>query len=140
MDRLEPIDREEVEPVLGEHIDFLDTIHRQHMRLFGVGGVVIVVLAVLVPMWLQARLELRPLQVGLVAGGTLLLGLGAVRHVARLQAARLIKRVKRYCEEHDLQLARVLHAARKTHGRLFFFRALWDAPSCPAEVDKEVAN
>jgi hypothetical protein len=126
LDNLDPLDRAQVAPTLEGHTDLLDALHRQHGRLYGLGGVLCLCATALLPTLVGQRVELGPLQVALVAAAALLTSLAALRLAAQSQAQRLRRRATAYFKQHNLDRAQVLRAARSVPGHWFFFCALWE--------------
>jgi hypothetical protein len=133
MHGVDPLDRENLEPVLGPHWALLTTVQRRRTRLFGLGGAAALLMAVAAPVLVAWRLEPSAFQVALVVLGALLGTLAVVRALARAQADRLRAEVQTHCEAHDVDVETLVAAARKLPGRLYFFAALWDLDS----VDKK---
>lgn len=133
MDGLEPIDRDNLGPLLEPHWPLLAQVHAARTRMFGLGGAATLALAVVAPIAVAAWTEPSAFQIALVAIGAVLVGLGVVRALARAQGNKLRGRVQSHCLREGADLDEIVAAARKTQGRLYFFAALWDDPA----VDKK---
>ena len=112
----------EVDPV---HLAFARRIHHTQLRLYALGGIATLGLALITPALWGAASALTSVQYVLVGSGSLLVGLALVRAALRGPARRSRQSTVDYCSQEDIPLASLLEAARK-RGELYFFVALWD--------------
>lgn len=126
MDKLEPIDRERLEALLGGHTQILDALHRRHRRLYGAGGLSILALTSMTPALLSWTLDLGAFQLSLASLMAFLSGLALVRRAARTEADRLRGRFEDHCLSTGVQAHELIRGARLVPTRWGFFNALWE--------------
>lgn len=120
---LEPIDRE----ILGEaarHVPFIEATNRALRRVFGLGGLGVLVAAAVAPVLVAQRVEASALQLALVAFGAVIVGLGVVGVIARRARARLSRDVDGYCIDHETSRAELARIAAHRPDRWPFVRAV----------------
>ena len=126
MDKLETIDREAVEQILGPHASVIDRIHRRQRALFGVGGLATLTGATVGPALLaySAGVGATTLLAGSVV--MFLAGLAVVRAATNAQADRLRQSFLDHCEALGVDHIPIVRSARPVRYRWGFFVSLWD--------------
>lgn len=126
MDKLEPIDRQALWPVLGPHAEAIEAVDRAMRRLYGLGALGAIGSAAALTLLAARAVDLRPLQVALLGGAALLAALAILRGVAGRRGALLRARFEARSAALGADQAAIVQAARRARRRWPFFTALWD--------------
>ena len=127
--RISDIDMELLGPDGAPHASMVDAVNRDVLRVYGVGGIMVLVMVVAALVVALQVVSLSPFQGVLVAFGALLVGLSIVGGLGRRRAVQLRAQVREHCALHGTSPEELVELSLRLGPRWIFFRGLWDEPS-----------